>query len=237
MPSSEPTESPSPAPSTSPSQSPTRYPISISDFNVSAVIAFFEITGWTDAEISEVNKDWESFISSLKEYLHQGFDADSELEFRYILVNFTSVNHHSLDELAQTDEDSMDIMLSQIIEDGMWLQYVIKCSEYIHCAYIATIDPSQGMNISAFEQFMSDKVDGLFVNITNITNGSADPTLLFKVENVIFLSDETNGDSMLLGIPWADMWIIVGILATLLCGILMGVYCIYSKYCVRKHSQ
>ena len=123
VPTTNPTAIPTPKPTTSfptesPSQSPTRHPITYSNFYYS-VNAFFGITGWTVSEISNVNDDIHLFITSLTRYIHEGFDEDHNLEYRYIILNISSLNDYSYDKLLEGDYSTVNETLMQSVNNGM----------------------------------------------------------------------------------------------------------------------
>ena len=187
LPTNQPSLHSSASPTDAPSLSPTRYPITYSDLD-SSVIALFNITGWTNSDISDVESDLELFASSLTNYIHQGFDADSNLEYRHIVLSVFSINEYPLDHLINDDDSETREVLRQSIDDGMNLQYLIECS-IIDCLYIDTEDPLNGLNpipipilnITAFEMFVSSKLNTFFVS-TDSTNG--DNALSFAVESM-----------------------------------------------------
>ena len=157
-PTEEPTSDPTSAPSNAPSMSPTRYPIRYSDF-VHKVTALFQITGWTFPQLSFVNNHLQNSFSNITHAVHQGFDADSYLEFQHIVLNISLINGHTLDDLM--DGTSSDTILLPSTDDGMALQYLIECANIFWCEHI--ID-NQTFNRSSFEEFVTQKLNEYFTS-------------------------------------------------------------------------
>ena len=224
-PSDTPSDFPSNAPSNAPSKSPTRYPIAYSEFDP-AVTAIFNITGWTTSEVTTVNNDWELFTSSLTEYIHQGFDEDPDLEFRYIVPNVTYINDVTVDELIMMDSNDIGSILWGIIANGMKLQYLIECSAYIYCVYVAESDPFVGMNRTAFEDSVSADVNMYFMS----GSANAEPPLSFTVESMTVTNDDdavSYGESS--DSTFTVIFILGGLAVVFICGISLGVILLHFK--------
>ena len=210
-PSDTPSDAPSNAPSNAPSQSPTRYPFAYSEFD-SAVTAIFNITGWTTSEVTTVNNDWELFTSSLTEYIHQGFDEDPVLEFRYIVTNVTYINDITVDELINMDSNEIGSILWGIVANGMKLQYLIECSTYFQCVYVAESDPSYGMDRIPFEESVSANVNMYFMPVS----ANADSSLSFTVESMTLMTIEYDSEKTQFEIRFDSTILLVSILSFVL---------------------
>ena len=221
-----------------PSQSPTRYPID-SEFE-SAVTAIFNISGWTHSQISQVNNDWELFISSLTKYIHQGFNDDPVLEFRHIVPGVVLINEYTLDELIHMNKQNMISIMDQIVDNGMQLLYLIECDANFYCIYITRNGQNTQniqMNHTSFERFVSTKLHTFFVS-TNSNSGddTSGNSLIFMVESMILIEEESLGnvddDALILN---SSLLFIVGLSATAC--VVIGIALLVVVLCLRKHSK
>ena len=224
MPTQLPTNAPTNAPSESPSVSPTSHPITYSDFN-SSLYAFFRITGWTDSQISDVNGNIDTFVSSLTTYIHEGFDNDGNLKYSDIVPNISTINDRVYDYFIIEDSSETSSILKESINGGMRLQYLVECSHDNYCEYISDDSSTIGMDRAVFESFISAKLNSYFVS-TEATNDAVDSSLIFSVENFTTISydamenssNDDDGSSI-----FATILFIFGALCLFISGISIGV--------------
>ena len=215
-------------PTVSPTASPTMHPIRYSDFDA-AVTAVFNISGWTHSELSHVNNDLESFTSSLTYYVHQGFDHDPGLEFRNIVLNISSINNHTVDDLLSENENASGAIVRESLRSGMIVRYLVECSK-LYCAYISQKDSSAGMHRTDFEDFVSAKLN-LFFMSTNGTNEGTESSLVFTVESMTMSNDtqEDSSNGSESAITKANILLLCALVIVFVCGISLGVILLHCK--------
>ena len=176
-PSNSPTVAPSYSPTVTPSESPTLHPIVYGDFN-SAVSASFGITGWTNSEISTVNDDIQTFVVSVTTFIHQAFDEDDALQYKYIVLNISTINEHDIDFLINGNSSRSETkdILAESLNSTMSLQYIIECSDSSYYHYIGS--GTSVMDRNAFESYVTKELQSYFMSI------DYNSSLLFVVENM-----------------------------------------------------
>ena len=215
-----PSKTPSLSPTIAPSISPTRYPIQYSNFQYD-VTALFRITGWTIAQLSEVENDMDYFITVVTEYIHSGFDADSTLEYQDIVLNITSINDYSL------DADPSDI-LEDSYENGMELRYLIEFQSSLHRQYVLNQDVSSGFNRTILALAVTYELNAYFMLLDVNDDDVSD--LIFSVENMsIFISEGSNRNNF----DWFLSKRHLLIISSAAAGVF--IICIVFVYCRRKH--
>lgn len=179
-----------------------------------------------------MNGDLENSFSAISDSVHQGFDADSNLEYRDIVLNISMINGHDFDDLINGSGVETGKVLMQSIYDGMELQYLIQCRNIVDCAYILADDAPDTFNRSAFEEFVDDKLNEWFA-----PRNGRDSNLVFVVENITWSADikftsnaeaEENGKTTM---------IILGVLiaCTFICGVSVGIIIHHRKVSAAKN--
>ena len=113
-----------------------------------------------------MSNDLDHFTTTLTEFIHSGFDEDPTLEYKDIVLNITSVNDHSLDDIDPGD------IVEESYEGAMEIQYLIELSNSVHRRYILD---DQGFNRTAFQMIVSDNLNAYFV-----------PGMFISIRSVIF---------------------------------------------------
>ena len=208
-----PTKSPSNAPTVAPSESPTQHPITYSDFQYE-IFAYFRITGWTDAEIADVNHGKEAFVTSMNSYIHQGFDEDDDLEYRDAILNITNITDNFYDDW-NSDDHSTSNETSHVY--NMDLQCLIGCRNVYVCHYISGENTTVQMDRSEFETFVTNKLNFHF---------SSNDSLLFTVMNMTMSIDTDKNE----GIGIVEIILIIcGVLCIFISGVSIGVILYHRK--------
>ena len=162
-------------------------------------------------------------------FIHQGFDNDDNLEYRDIILNITYINNHAYDDYVDENWSNYSAS-SELFNDTMRLQYLIKCTDDSVCGYISEKNSSIGMDHTAFEGFVTTKLRSYFTSM-DATSYSSNSALLFVVDNVTastdamgISSDQTSRFSI-----FRIILCIFGALCLLISGISIGVILYHRK--------
>ena len=139
----------------------------------------FKIRGLNDDNINvigngvaNITKKWEWMIAA-------GLDDDVYLEFRYISVEISDLNEHTVQQLD--DHEDAAIVLRQSMDDHddtLNLNTTIKCNE-LTCDFIIELfeNEDDANDRQKFEEFVSLRLNEHFESEASSTNADGDRTM------------------------------------------------------------
>ena len=174
-----------------PSISPTPSAIEYDDSEPAVITAFFSINRLGYSEISKIDRNLADFISTLTEYIHDAFDSDWNLEYDDVTLDISTINDHAFDDLIAEDSHQRETILSTSFAEGMQLQYVIDCSNTLHCLYILGDDPIYEFDRESLELRVSEDLNIYFISTDAMgtSSNSDNSSISFIVESMMFGSD------------------------------------------------